>query len=149
MEDKEFLNLAIEQSKQSVAQGRFPAGAVVVKGGEVIASGVSDAYPGYQHAECRAIDVAFQEQGILTNATLYASMEPCMMCLSRAYWAGIRKIVYAIGRERLKVEYYEGAHDNVQIMSAMNENIEYIHLNEQENDALEIVRKWESALYGE
>ena len=75
---------------------------------EVVATGISDIYPGYQHAECQAIDSAFQRFGKLTGATLYASMEPCIMCLSRAYWAGIRKIIFAARKDDLKIEYYEG-----------------------------------------
>jgi len=85
MNDKEFIKLAIKQSKLSISQGRFPAGALIVSKNEIIASEMSDIYPGYQHAECKAIDNAFLKMGKLTDATLYASMEPCLMCLARAY----------------------------------------------------------------
>ena len=40
-QDKQFLLLAIEKAKESVAQGGFPAGAVVVKDGQVIGTGIS------------------------------------------------------------------------------------------------------------
>ncbi|MFH0749444.1 MAG: deaminase [Candidatus Gottesmanbacteria bacterium] len=41
MNDKDYLKLAVEQAKKSVDEGGFPAGAIVVKDGKVIAEGVS------------------------------------------------------------------------------------------------------------
>lgn len=146
MNDSDFLKLSIEQSKLSVKQGRFPAGAVVVWDGKIIASETSDAYPGYQHAECRAIDNAFQKVGRLTNATLYASMEPCLMCLMRAYWSGIRRVVYVISRDKLNEQYYEGC-NNLDIINNLNEAMQYLHIPDLEADALEIVKNWEK-MYG-
>ncbi|MBI2013665.1 MAG: nucleoside deaminase [Candidatus Colwellbacteria bacterium] len=140
--DKKFLRSAIKQSKLSVEQGRFPAGAILVLNGEVIASEMSDTDSGYEHAECRAVDTAFQKVGKLTNTTLYASMEPCLMCLGRAYWAGIRKIVFAISRNSVPKEYYEGLHDNNELMDSFNEKIELIHLSELEEEAIKVVRMW-------
>ncbi|MFA4998703.1 MAG: deaminase [Candidatus Paceibacterota bacterium] len=143
MNDEKFLKLAIEQSELSAKQGRFPAGALIVLSDEVIASETSDSSPGYQHAECKATDKAFQKIGKLTNATLYASMEPCLMCLTRAYWSGIRRIVYAIGRNNLNQQYYEGLQNNQKIVENLNEFIEYLQIPELENEALKVVRVWE------
>lgn len=143
MNDKEFLKLAIEQSGLSVKQGRFPAGALVVLNDEIIASGISDAHLGYQHAECRVIDQSFQKIGRLTGATLYASMEPCLMCLARAYWAGIRRIVFAINKKDMDQQYYEGDQDNRGIAGQFNEKIEYLEIIDLKDEALGIVRKWQ------
>ncbi len=143
MNDTEFLKLAIQQSMQSAAEGSFPAGAIVVRYGEIIASGVSDMYPGYQHAECKAVDSAFSNKGILNGATLCASMEPCLMCLARAYWAGIRKIVYAISKDTVHQNYYEGLESNSEIVKNFNEIVEYIHISDMEDEALKVVRGWE------
>ncbi len=143
MNNKEFLKLAIEQSELSVGQGQFPAGALVVLDNEVIASETSDSYPSYQHAECKAIDKAFKKIGKLTNATLYASMEPCLMCLARVYWSGIRRIVYATNRDSLNQHYYEGSQDNRKILKDLNESIEYLQIADLENEALKVVRRWE------
>ena len=41
MDDKKFLQKAIEKAKESVALGGFPAGAVIVKNGEIVGEGVS------------------------------------------------------------------------------------------------------------
>ncbi|MFA6340936.1 MAG: nucleoside deaminase [Candidatus Paceibacterota bacterium] len=143
MSDEEFLKLAIKQSELSVEQGRFPAGALIVFKNQIITSETSDTHNGYQHAECKAIDKAFQKIGKLTNTTLYASMEPCLMCLMRAYWSGIRRIVYAIGRNDLNQQYYEGLQDNRKIVENLNESVEYLQIPELENEALKIVRIWE------
>lgn len=143
MDDKEFLKLTIKQSGLSVEQERFPAGALVVLAGDVIASGMSDSYPGYNHAECEVIDKAFQKIGKLSDATLYASMEPCLMCLMRAYWSGIRRIVYAINRSKLNQQYYEGLHKNEKEIENLNEPIEYLQITDLEEEALKVVRTWE------
>ena len=143
MNDKEFLKLAIEQSELSSKQGRFPAGALLVVNNKIVASEISDFYPGYQHAECKAIDKAFQEIKNLTNATLYASMEPCLMCLARAYWSGVRRIVYAISRDNVNRRYYEGLQDHRKTAEDLNESIEYLQIIELEKEALKVVRVWE------
>ncbi|KKS40050.1 hypothetical protein A3H03_03265 [Candidatus Kuenenbacteria bacterium RIFCSPLOWO2_12_FULL_42_13] len=143
MNDKKFLKLAIEQSDLSIKQGLFPVGALVVLGNEVIASETSDSYPGYNHAECKAIDNAFQKIGKLTDATLYASMEPCLMCLARTYWSGVRRIVYAISRNSLSHKYYEGLQDNRKVIEGLNESVEYLQIIDLESEALKIVWTWE------
>ncbi|MDD4289934.1 MAG: nucleoside deaminase [Patescibacteria group bacterium] len=140
MNDKEFLKLAIKQSELSAKQGRFPAGALIVFRDEIVASETSDIYPGYQHAECRAIDDAFQKIGKLTDATLYTSLEPCLMCLTRAYWSGIRRIVFAISKKKVDKQDYEGQQDNREIVKRLNEPIEYLQIIDMENEALKVLR---------
>jgi len=143
MNDKEFLKLAIRQSELSIVQGRFPAGALVVLKNEIISSEVSEAYPDYQHVECKAVDVAFEKIGKLNDAVLYASMEPCVMCLMRAYWAGIRKIVYAISRRKVDRDYYEGLHNNLEVIESLNESLEYLQVAGLQEQALKTVVLWE------
>ncbi len=148
MTDNEFLKTAIKQSELSVKQGLFPAGSLVVLNNEIITLETSGAYPGYTHSECNAIDKAFQKAGKLAGATLYTSMEPCFMCIGRAYWSGIRRIVFAIGKNNLKLQYYEGTQDNRKLVENMNESMEYLQIIDLENDALEIVRAWEEKYIG-
>ncbi len=144
MDDKKFLKLAIGQSRLSVDEGKFPAGAVVILDRKIIASKTSSFYPAYDHAECSAIDEAFSLNTTdLQKATLYSSMEPCLMCLSRAHWAGIRRIVFAIGREKVNKNYYEGRNDNKKVISSFNEKIEYLQLKELQDEALSVVGEWE------
>jgi tRNA(adenine34) deaminase len=147
-EDGRFLRLAIENSKKSVNTGNFPAGGVVVKKGQVVSSEISSPYPGLFHADAKAVSVAFKQTGILKEATLYVGMEPCLMCTSVAYWAGIRRIVYAIPKSRVSGNYYETHHNTHDVVSKFNEHMEIVHFKELESEALEIVRRWEESPHG-
>jgi NAD(P)-dependent dehydrogenase (short-subunit alcohol dehydrogenase family)/tRNA(Arg) A34 adenosine deaminase TadA len=144
--DVEFTKQAIEMANKSYEDGAFPAGAVLVKNGKVIAKNISAKWPQIIfHAESKTIDEAmskFNEQ--LTDCILYCSMEPCLMCLSRAYWSGIRKIFYAIKKESVPYKTcYESNHSHNELLEKFNVKIETIHIKELENKALELVRKWE------
>lgn len=145
MDDYSYLKLAINESQKSFKKGLFPAGAVIVSGGKILSSKPSDSFPGYNHAEYNAIDEAFNKSGSdLSNATLYASMEPCLMCLMKAYWAGIRRIVFAIGKESVNKKYYEGTHRNKEIIESFNEEMEFLQIKSMETEALKIVEIWEN-----
>ncbi len=81
-----------------------PFGAVIVKGGQVIGEGwnkVTSTNDPTAHAEVVAIREACKSLGIfsLEGAEIYASCEPCPMCLSAIYWARISKIYYANTRK--------------------------------------------------
>ena len=103
MSDKEFLLRAIEIAKENIANGGGPFGAVIVLGSEIIAEAGNTVVPTNDptaHAEVNAIRQACRKLKTfeLTNAVIYASCEPCPMCLSAIYWAGIKKIYYAASR---------------------------------------------------
>ncbi len=98
-EDKKFMQLAIDLSIENVAAGGGPFGAVIVRNGEIIATGtnrVTDSCDPTAHAEVSAIRAACAKLGDfkLTGCTIYSSSEPCPMCLSALYWAGVERIYY-------------------------------------------------------
>ena len=99
-----FLALAVEEALRGVAEGAGgPFGAVVVKDGEVIATGrneVTSTNDPTAHAEVVAIRAACRALGSfqLTDCDLYASCEPCPMCLGAIYWARPRAVFYAATR---------------------------------------------------
>ncbi|MBE6188840.1 MAG: nucleoside deaminase [Rikenellaceae bacterium] len=98
-EDKKFMQLAIDLSIENVAQGGGPFGAVIVRNGEVIATGtnrVTESCDPTAHAEVSAIRAACAalKDFKLTGCTVYSSCEPCPMCLSALYWAGVERIYY-------------------------------------------------------
>jgi tRNA(Arg) A34 adenosine deaminase TadA len=102
--DDQFLARAIELARQGSASGEGgPFGAVIVRDGRIIAEGwnrvVASRDP-TAHAEIGAIRSACVGLGHfhLHGCTLYASSEPCPMCLSAAYWARIERIVFANSR---------------------------------------------------
>ena len=99
-----FLSRALELAARGSESGDGgPFGAVIVEKGEIIAEGwnkvVANGDP-TAHAEIDAIRSACAIRGSfhLTGCTLYASSEPCPMCLSAAYWARITRIVFANSR---------------------------------------------------
>ena len=98
--NEKYMRLAIEKSLESVDNGGGPFGAVVVNDGEVLAvasnSVTLDNDP-TAHAEVNAIRMACKKLGTfdLSGCEIYASCEPCPMCLASIYWARIGKLYYA------------------------------------------------------
>ena len=99
-EDREFMQMAIDLSVINIEEGGGPFGAVIVRDGKLIAKGANRVVPNNDptaHAEVVAIRNACQALGTfdLSGCTVYTSCEPCPMCLSALYWAGIERICYA------------------------------------------------------
>jgi guanine deaminase len=96
-----FMQEAIQQAVENVRSGRGgPFGAVVVKGGRVIATGtnlVTSANDPTAHAEVTAIREACRTLGTfqLTGCEIYTSCEPCPMCLGAIYWARPDRVFFA------------------------------------------------------
>lgn len=106
-QDREFMQMAIDLSIESVANGGGPFGAVIVRNGDIIATGsnrVTKSCDPTAHAEVSAIrEACAKEQNFkLEGCTCYTSCEPCPMCLSALYWAGISRIVYGNTKEDAK-----------------------------------------------
>ena len=98
-DDCRFMQMAIDLSIENVANGGGPFGAVIVKDGRVVATGVNRVTANNDptaHAEVSAIRNACHQLGDfrLTGCTCYTSCEPCPMCLSALYWAGVSRIWY-------------------------------------------------------
>lgn len=102
--DDLFLARAIELARQGSELGDGgPFGAVIVHDGKIVAEAwnrvVASKDP-TAHAEIAAIRSASAvlDRFHLNGCTLYASSEPCPMCLAAAYWAHIERIVFANSR---------------------------------------------------
>lgn len=95
------MRRAIELSRDNVQSGAGgPFGAVVVKNGQIIGEGwnkVTTHKDPTAHAEVEAIREACKSINDfdLNGAEIYASCEPCPMCLSAIYWARLSKIYFA------------------------------------------------------
>jgi guanine deaminase len=98
--DAEFMQMAIGLATENVTSGRGgPFGAVVVKDGKVIATGVNLVTASNDptaHAEVTALRNACMVVGTfsLEGCDVYTSCEPCPMCLAAIYWARCRAIYY-------------------------------------------------------
>lgn len=153
MDDKQYLKLAVEQAKKSVEQDGFPAGAVVVKDGAVVSEGVSLGFKlndPTSHAETASMREACKKLKTtnLGGATLYASLQPCLMCFSVANWSGITRIVFGCRKteEMVRKSYYEGFTDVNKINEENNRKIELVFLPDFEQEMLDLVENWEEAL---
>jgi guanine deaminase len=146
---KEFLERAVELSKESFQQGRFPAGAVLVKNGEIVGEGVSGLYPHIHiHAETRLIDDAMLKYNSqLTGFELFTSLEPCLMCLGKAYWSGIRKITYVLAKEDVNQDLaYETKLSTDEVITKLNDGMQLIQDRIYFESALAIYKEWESSI---
>ena len=147
MSDEQFLREAIALAESSVDQGGGPFGAVVVKEGEVIGRGTNSVTLNNDptaHAEVSAIRQACQtiNDFSLEGATLYASCEPCPMCLSAIYWARLVRVVYAATREQAA----EAGFDDSLIAREMTLPLEQRQLLMQKSslDGATPFKKWQS-----
>lgn len=150
MNDKNYLKLAVEQAKKSVNEGGFPAGAVIVKDGTVISEGVSLGFKlndPTSHAETASMREACKKMRTtdLGGATLYASLQPCLMCFSVANWSGISRIVFGCRKteEMVRKSYYEGFTDVNKVNKENNRKIELVFLPDFEQEMLDLVKNWE------
>jgi len=151
MTDHDFILRAIENAKKSIAAGGFPAGAVVVLDGKVVGEGISignKLNDPSSHGEMAAIRDACKnlKTSDLSRATLYASMQPCLMCFAASAWASIPKIVYACSQKSVATAYYAGHYDTASINTTLLSPIEIVHLAELEGQSMGVVKSWEASL---
>jgi guanine deaminase len=99
-----FLCQAIDLARSNVEQGGRPFGAVVVRAGEVVATGINETVATHDptaHAELLALRAASRKLGTpnLAGCKVYASGHPCPMCLAAMRLAGIGEVAYAYSNE--------------------------------------------------
>lgn len=109
------MRRAIELARIHMLEGDGgPFGAVIARNGEIIAEGwnaVTSTNDPTAHAEVSAIRRACHTLDTfeLTGADLYASCEPCPLCLSAAYWARVGRIFFACNREDAAAHGFDDA----------------------------------------
>ncbi len=105
MNHEQHMREAIQLSQDGLRSGRGgPFGCVVVRGGQVVGRGsnqVTSTFDPTAHAEVVAIRDACKALGTfqLDDCVLYASCEPCPMCLSAIYWARIPEVYFGNTRQ--------------------------------------------------
>jgi guanine deaminase len=103
-DERNWLREAVRLATDNVSSGGGPFGALIVRDGEIIATGTNQVTPNLDptaHAEVVAIRAACQVVGDfkLTGCVLVSSCEPCPLCLSAALWARVDRVVYAADRD--------------------------------------------------
>ena len=99
MTDEYFMQLALKQAEQAFEEEEIPVGAIVVQQNRVIARGynmIEKLKDPTAHAEMIALTAAFSHLGAkyLPDATLYVTVEPCVMCAGALYWSKLHRIVW-------------------------------------------------------
>ena len=103
--DDYFMRRAIALAEKGMSLNKGgPFGAVIVKGGKIIAEGyntVTSSTDPTAHAEVIAIRKACEKLNSfqLEDCTIYTSCEPCPMCLGAIYWARPKKVFYACSKD--------------------------------------------------
>jgi tRNA(Arg) A34 adenosine deaminase TadA len=97
--DEDFMTLALTEARKAEALGETPVGAVLVISGEVVSSAhnMREAWQDpVAHAELLAVREASARLGRwrLSDATLYVTLEPCLMCAGALVLARVGRLVY-------------------------------------------------------
>ena len=93
------MRAALDEARRALAGGEVPIGAVVVVGGHIVATGSNQpisAVDPTAHAEMVALRKAASEIGNyrLTDAVVYVTVEPCLMCVGALVHARVREVVF-------------------------------------------------------
>lgn len=97
--DQKYMTFALQEAQHALEQGEVPIGCVIVSQGQVIGRGhnlTETLRDVTAHAEIQAITAASESIGgkYLPDATLYVTVEPCVMCAGAIGWAQIARVVY-------------------------------------------------------
>lgn len=104
-QDEYFMRLALKEAHKAYENNEVPIGAVIVSQGKVIAKGYNQVEllkDATAHAEIIALTTAYGILGskYLPDATLYVTLEPCLMCCGAMFWSKISRIVYGASDEK-------------------------------------------------
>ena len=99
MTDEYYMKMALREAEKALEAEEVPVGAIIVQNERIIARGnnqVERLSDPTAHAEILALTSAFNFLGskYLPEATIYITIEPCLMCAGALYWSKIARIVY-------------------------------------------------------
>ena len=99
MTDEYFMKMALKEAEKAYEEGEVPVGAIVVINDRIISRGynmVEKLKDPTAHAEIIALTSAFNALGAkyLPDATLYVTVEPCLMCAGALHWSKVGRIVW-------------------------------------------------------
>ena len=105
MTDEQYMQQALTEAQKAFDAAEVPVGAIVVMNSRIIARAHNQVQllnDSTAHAEILASTTAFNVLGskYLPDATLYVTVEPCLMCSGALYWSKIGRIVYGADDEK-------------------------------------------------
>ena len=140
------MQQALSQARNAWALGEVPVGAVVVKDGQVIATGFNQPIGTHDptaHAEIVAILAACQalDTFSLAGCDIYTSCEPCPMCLAAIYWARLDRVYYANTRTDAAAIGFDDDHLYREVAKELGKReMPFIRLDSVE--AARVFREW-------
>ena len=104
-DDVRYMGMALEEARKALAADEIPVGCVIVADGRVIGRGhnlTETLQDVTAHAEMQALTAAASTMGgkYLSDAVLYVTVEPCVMCAGAIGWAQVRRVVYGCPDEK-------------------------------------------------
>lgn len=105
MNDEHYMQQALREARKAYEEDEVPIGAVIVMGDRIIARGHNQTErltDSTAHAEIIALTSAFNFLGskYLPEASIYITVEPCLMCAGALYWSKIGRVVYGADDEK-------------------------------------------------
>lgn len=105
MTDEQYMQLALQEAQQAFDKEEVPVGAIVVMNNRIIARAhnqVELLNDSTAHAEILALTTAYHFLGskYLPDATLFVTIEPCLMCSGALYWSKIGRIVFGASDDK-------------------------------------------------
>lgn len=105
LNDEQYMRLALKEAMNAYDDDEVPIGAIVVLNNKIIARGYNQTErlkDSTAHAEMIALTSAFNYLGAkyLPDATLYVTVEPCLMCSGALYWSKIGRVVFGAADEK-------------------------------------------------
>ena len=99
MTDEYYMMLALKEARKAFDENEVPVGAVIVMNEKIIARGynqVEKLNDPTAHGEIIALTSAFNFLGAkyLPEATIFITVEPCLMCAGALFWSQVKRIVY-------------------------------------------------------
>lgn len=103
--DEYFMRAALKEAQRAYTEDEIPVGAVVVVNNSIVARGYNQTEKlndPTAHAEMIALTSAFNFFGAkyLPQATLYITLEPCLMCSGAIFWSQVQRIVWGASDEK-------------------------------------------------
>ncbi|MEV1288427.1 nucleoside deaminase [Micromonospora sp. NPDC049679] len=152
-QDERFLARAIEISRRALEdEGKTPFGVIVVISGEIVgeASSVVELRDPTAHAEVMALRHAGSNlwRHLFQDGIMYASSEPCPMCLMACYWARIPRLIFGASSHDVATYGFE----DLQFYREVAQRAERRSLREEvaegalRDQAVDVLRKWADML---
>lgn len=128
-DDEKYMRLALQEAADALRQGEIPIGCVMVQGGQILGRGhnlTETLQDVTAHAEMQAITAAAGMLGgkYMPEATLYVTVEPCVMCAGAIGWSQISRVVYGASDEKRGFRRYapEALHPRCKVTSGVLED---------------------------